>query len=145
MRTTPGLADQRQTLVEFVCLAIIRQSHTTLLRFLQRISALIDAYTRRVQGFNREQRIHKRQIQPCVHSLENTVITTTNRLRIKFLQTLSKEITAFTVLAIFAHFFDAAPQHFAHRLRLAWYLHRILRHVLDDSPQIHHRLPIHVT
>ena len=60
MRTTPGLAHQRQALVELVRLAVVSQRQPSLLRRLESLPALVHARTRRVQGFNRQERKHER-------------------------------------------------------------------------------------
>ena len=60
MRTTPGLAHQRQALVELVRLAVVSQRQPSLLRRLESLPALVHTRTRRVQGFNRQERKHER-------------------------------------------------------------------------------------
>ena len=79
-----------------------------------------------------------------MHCLVNTVITTTDRLRIKLLQTPLEQIHALSLFRVLAHLLDTLTENFTHWFRLPWRLHRILTHILNDCPQVQHWPPVNV-
>ena len=98
----------------------------------------------RVQGFHTHHRQHQRQAKTKVHRLEDAVVAPSKRLRIELLQALTHQIHGITITAVFAHLVHRAAQHLTHRLRIAWRLHGVLRDILHDRPDVHHRPPVHI-
>ena len=133
-----------QTLVELVRLAV---PHCWLpgLQLFEVLPALRRTHTIRIQGLHIHEREYQRQAQAQMDRLEYSIITPTERFRVNLLQTFTHQVERFAFLRVLAYLVNGTTKNLLHGLRLAWGLHCVLSHILNNGPQVQQRAPVDVS
>ena len=139
----PAPAQQLQPPIKLIHATIPnhRSTRSTLRKML---STFKHTRALRVQVVDGHHRQNQRQTKAQMNGFKDPIVTTAERLRIELLEPLPHQVQRIALARILADLVDGFAQHLLHRLRIPRRLHRVLRYVLHDRPEVQQRPPVDV-